>query len=133
MQVMSGLRYLDRPLTYGNTSTTSTALSNQNTDSTNIVNSDEQDYHMNTCINNNSAGHRVGAMNHAYKANKKLTIIHYDLKPANILFDEMGDVKITGTYYIYRSFSSGSSSAVVFWATGYNNYILEVACIIFCL
>ena len=26
---------------------------------------------------------------------EKKTIIHYDLKPANILFDEMGDVKIT--------------------------------------
>lgn len=29
--------------------------------------------------------------------NKRRSIIHYDLKPANILFDEMGDVKITGT------------------------------------
>lgn len=27
---------------------------------------------------------------------KKRSIIHFDLKPANILFDEYGDVKITG-------------------------------------
>jgi Ser/Thr protein kinase RdoA (MazF antagonist) len=32
------------------------------------------------------------------RVNKKFTIIHYDLKPANILFDEIGDVKITGTW-----------------------------------
>ncbi len=34
----------------------------------------------------NSRGHTQG---------KRMAIIHYDLKPANILFDEMGDAKIT--------------------------------------
>ena len=29
---------------------------------------------------------------------RRKAIIHYDLKPANILFDEFGDVKITGMF-----------------------------------
>jgi serine/threonine protein kinase len=37
------------------------------------------------------------------RVNKKFTIIHYDLKPANILFDEIGDVKITGTCFVNPS------------------------------
>lgn len=29
---------------------------------------------------------------------RKKTIIHFDLKPGNILFDEFGDVKVTGEF-----------------------------------
>lgn len=32
---------------------------------------------------------------------KRRAIIHFDLKPANILFDEEGDVKITGMNSAY--------------------------------
>jgi tousled-like kinase len=44
-----------------------------------------------TSTNNaNNSHHQVP--NHL----KRLSVIHFDLKPANILFDEFGDVKITG-------------------------------------
>jgi serine/threonine protein kinase len=63
MQIMSGLRYLNRP----------------------YVAEKEEDN-----VSNNKSSN----------SSKRLSIIHYDLKPANILFDEMGDVKITGNNYL---------------------------------
>ena len=32
---------------------------------------------------------------------RKKTIIHFDLKPGNILFDEFGDVKVTGKTHVH--------------------------------
>jgi hypothetical protein len=67
MQIMSGLRYLYRPFSYGSSSGQP---------------GDAEDPEKGPRLPSNYG--------------KKLSIIHYDLKPANILFDEMGDVKITG-------------------------------------
>ena len=71
---MSGLRYLNRPWDPenfnkggGDNKGTSEGDNNNNNN------------------NNHSSSLRSG----------KVSIIHFDLKPANILFDEMGDVKIT--------------------------------------
>ncbi len=76
MQILCGLRYLHRPLNYSGlfSDSTPTPVVSNNSD------------------NNGEQGNaqQVNAIN------KRRSIIHYDLKPANILFDEMGDVKITG-------------------------------------
>ena len=47
--------------------------------------------------NNNSEEEESGSRS----GNTKKSIIHYDLKPGNILFDEFGDAKVTGTLTIY--------------------------------
>ena len=73
-QILSGLRYLNRPLAYPSSSSSG--------------GSDDGDAAP-------GGGHGSSGRGGLSK-NQKLSIIHYDLKPANILFDEMGDVKITG-------------------------------------
>ena len=79
MQILSGLRYLYHPFTY-NFGGLSDSNGGSNTASTNGENEE----------------FRMNPRQHYYK---KLSIIHYDLKPANILFDENGDLKITGILY----------------------------------
>lgn len=71
MQIMSGLRYLNKP--YGNQNSNSVSDNTDGEDDDNL-------------------------MNNMTAFKRRLSVIHYDLKPANILFDEMGDVKITGIY-----------------------------------
>jgi tousled-like kinase len=71
LQILCGLRYLHRPLNYSGLFI---------------------DHPSGSTGQNNEAG--GDAQQQAI--NKRRSIIHYDLKPANILFDEMGDVKITG-------------------------------------
>lgn len=66
MQIVSGLRYLSHPFTYYSTNEDGVLISEDNP---NYVSK--------------------------YPPKKNISIIHYDLKPANILFDEKGDVKIT--------------------------------------
>ena len=44
--------------------------------------------------NDNNNSNSRGQIAHT-QGGKRMAIIHYDLKPANILFDEMGDAKIT--------------------------------------
>lgn len=77
-------------------STTNSTIiaSASNNNLSNINNSTGTTNHTN---NNNNAGNNNN--NTSSVANphlKKISIIHFDLKPANILFDEFGDVKITG-------------------------------------
>lgn len=69
MQILSGLRYLNRPFAYASSSSS---------------------------LANASDGDDMGMPAQPASVGKRISIIHYDLKPANILFDEMGDVKITG-------------------------------------
>eukprot|EP01038_Epipyxis_sp_PR26KG_P005996 gene5996-8255_t len=81
MQIMSGLRYLNRPLSY------SSASNSTNNNNNNNFNNDKNEFEDNE---------NIMGMNNNNKINgRKISIIHFDLKPANILFDEMGDVKIT--------------------------------------
>lgn len=88
MQIMSGLRYLNKPFAYGNNSGSSSSSGiNSATASGDIhIVEDEEHGDNNALMSNNNR--------------RRLSVIHYDLKPANILFDEMGDVKITGMYNI---------------------------------
>jgi tousled-like kinase len=77
LQIISGLRYLNMPsIEYGN-----------NEDNCNI-NSNNNNNNNNGNDNGNQPASSGGT-------GKRRAIIHYDLKPANILFDEMGDAKIT--------------------------------------
>lgn len=85
MQIMSGLRYLNKPFAYGNSSSSSAAASGD----IHVVEDDEHGEHNNALLSNNNR--------------RRLSVIHYDLKPANILFDEMGDVKITGRQFMNLS------------------------------
>jgi len=59
MQIMSGLRYLNRPLSYGTSSSSSSSM-------------DVDDHEDNNHPNN---------QNRNKLSNRKLSIIHYDLKP----------------------------------------------------
>lgn len=116
MQILSGLRYLHHPHSYnaaglyhgngsggldGEMDGGSAAVASSSGSSNNPVlaaanannnhnSSSTQNNSSNN--NNNSSGERGN-----FSVPKKMSIIHFDLKPANILFDEMGDVKITGT------------------------------------
>jgi tousled-like kinase len=74
MQIVSGLRYLHAPLV---SSSTSSLLEDTS--------------------ENPGAGHDGGGgmLPPSSAPSRRRSIIHFDLKPANILFDIMGDVKIT--------------------------------------
>ncbi len=93
MQIISGLRYLSHPFSYNFNGLNETI----NDNSGNNTSNGEDDE--NTGGNNNSHHHHRNGRNSLI--NKKLSIIHYDLKPANILFDEFGDVKITGKFFSF--------------------------------
>jgi tousled-like kinase len=69
IQIISGLRYLAHPFTY-----------------TTPKDSDGEE-------SNGTSNKTLSSQKLSEK--QKISIIHYDLKPANILFDETGDVKIT--------------------------------------
>ena len=79
MQIMSGLRYLNKPFAYGSGSSNSSSATASG------------DIHI---VEDEEHGDNNALMS-TYNR-RRLSVIHYDLKPANILFDEMGDVKITG-------------------------------------
>jgi tousled-like kinase len=65
IQIISGLRYLSHPFTYATPK-------------------------------DGDAEENSGSSNKTVSSQKQgISIIHYDLKPANILFDDTGDVKIT--------------------------------------
>lgn len=77
MQIFGGLRYLNRPLSYSGMHSGSGAA-------------------VEGSSSTNAAGEAAGLSTpNNVNPSKRRSIIHYDLKPANILFDEMGDVKIT--------------------------------------
>jgi hypothetical protein len=69
MQIMSGLRYLNRPLAYGSSASSSTAAS---LDHDNHEDNDQHHHHHHNNKNNKFS-------------KRKLSIIHFDLKPGNDL------------------------------------------------
>lgn len=83
LQILSGLRYLNSPTTMSSSSASSGYITNVNDAISDQANNGQD-------VENNN-------MNMVLPINqmRKRSIIHFDLKPANILFDEMGDVKIT--------------------------------------
>jgi serine/threonine protein kinase len=113
MQILSGLRYLHHPYSYNagglylgednsdnsanatnpttNGSPASLPSSNSNNNNSTVLNT------TNTTMISTDGSSAQNKNNNAVVTNhtKKISIIHFDLKPANILFDEFGDVKIT--------------------------------------
>lgn len=79
MQILSGLRYLNKPYSFNNNNSGSSGSGSDT-----IGDTDNEDGVKNGLVMN------IGGLK------RRQAVIHYDLKPANILFDEMGDVKITG-------------------------------------
>ena len=84
MQIMSGLRYLNRPLTYGSSSSSSSSAAAAST--LNHDDHEDNDHHHN---NNNNNRHKL--------SKRKLSIIHFDLKPGNkrttlyVIYDDIDD------------------------------------------
>lgn len=96
MQILSGLRYLHHPYSYGNANAANASGGGEGIGSPQANGGImDNDHHHNS--NNGTGGGMMAAAAMAahYNHNKRFSIIHFDLKPANILFDEMGDVKIT--------------------------------------
>jgi serine/threonine protein kinase len=87
LQILSGLRYLSTPVGGGSTSGSSSSSS-----SAAVVDG--------AAVGDNNDGEAVNNRMDVAAASlngpRRRAIIHFDLKPGNILFDEMGDVKITG-------------------------------------
>lgn len=77
LQILSGLRYLSKPFD-------SNYLNNDSATPTSTISPHEEDEINHAPLQSLSS-----------EKKKNRSIIHYDLKPANILFDEQGDVKIT--------------------------------------
>jgi len=70
MQIMSGLRYLNRPLAYGSSSSSSSTAASLDHD--NHEDNDQHHHHHHNNKNNKFS-------------KRKLSIIHFDLKPGNDL------------------------------------------------
>ena len=101
MQILTGLRYLNTPQMVDGTLPNNNSNVNGNVNS---GNSEElvRDQSGSTTVVIDTHTPAVPTGNDGISINsgiiRRKAIIHYDLKPANILFDEFGDVKITGIY-----------------------------------
>jgi serine/threonine protein kinase len=71
MQIMSGLRYLNRPLAYGSSSSSSSSSTAASLDHDNHEDNDQHHHHHHNNKNNKFS-------------KRKLSIIHFDLKPGNV-------------------------------------------------
>jgi tousled-like kinase len=116
MQILSGLRYLSNPYAY-------LTAENNNNNGDNSSSSGEGG-------GGGVGGGRLTGDNLMIDPRKlaslnKIAIIHYDLKPANILFDEYGDAKITdfGLAKIMEDTEEGTSIELTSQGAGTYYYL----------
>ena len=109
MQIISGLRYLNTPQIMevpngaagsvaesGAAGTLATATATDGAAAAGTPNSSNS---ATVPVGSTNGGERQGFAGTGTNSTvivRRKAIIHYDLKPANILFDDFGDVKITG-------------------------------------
>lgn len=95
MQILTGLRYLNTPQMVENVNGSTASNANTNASKEEVTNNQSGSTTVVLDTNNNPKNEQDLGNNNPNAIRRK-AIIHYDLKPANILFDSFGDVKITG-------------------------------------
>jgi hypothetical protein len=130
LQIISGLRYLNSP--HIPSSLMNSAAASSSSGNGDVSDAETANINVATMTSPNQMNTNTAAATSIALASgipnstqvRKRSIIHFDLKPANILFDEMGDVKITdfGLSKILDEGDNGSMTSMELTSQGAGTY-----------